>query len=121
MLHCHAGDPDVAVQVVEVQLRRVADLAPVVLVGVAAEDDHVAGHQGGRVEGHLGRPERGAASGPGVGHLAPGPVVQVKQEDLVAQLTRTEVHIMLMKLRRQCSIAILAVNLCKAIYDSNYV
>ena len=44
MLHGAAGHPDVTVQVVEVELRGVADLPPVVLVGVAAVDDHVAGH-----------------------------------------------------------------------------
>ena len=44
VLHGAAGHPDVTVQVVEVELRGVADLPPVVLVGVAAVDDHVAGH-----------------------------------------------------------------------------
>jgi len=71
VLHSCAGNPDVTVQVVEVNLWGVADLAPVVLVGVSPVDDHVAGHQGGRVEGHLGGPL------PRVHHLAPGQGSQV--------------------------------------------
>jgi hypothetical protein len=82
MLHSSAGDPDMTVEMVEVELRRVADLPPVVLVGVAAVQDHVAGHEGGGVEGHL-----GGAALPRVHHLAPAQPAQAQQVDLVAQFT----------------------------------
>jgi hypothetical protein len=82
MLHGSAGDPDMTVEMVEVELRRVADLPAVVLVGVAAVQDHVAGHEGGGVEGHLG----GAALSR-VHHLAPAQPTQLQQVDLVAQFT----------------------------------
>jgi hypothetical protein len=82
MLHGSAGDPDVTIEMIEVELRRVADLPPVVLVGVAAVQDHVAGHEGGGVEGHL-----GGAALPRVNHLAPAQPVQLQQVDLVAQFT----------------------------------
>jgi hypothetical protein len=82
MLHGSTGDPDVTVEMVEVELRRVTDLPAVVLVGVAAVQDHVAGHEGGGVEGHLGGPAL-----PRVHHLAPAQPLQVQQVDLVAQFT----------------------------------
>ncbi len=83
MLHGCAGDPDVTVEMVEVELRREADLPAVVLVGVAAVQDHIAGHEGGGVEGHLG----GGPALPRVHHLAPAQPVQLQQVDLVAQFT----------------------------------
>ncbi len=82
MLHGSAGDPHVTIKMVEVELRRVADLAAVVLVGVAAVQDHVAGHEGGGVEGHLGGPALTR-----VHHLAPAQPMQLQQVNLVAQFT----------------------------------
>ena len=79
-----------AVQVVEVELGGVADLPPVVLVRVAAVEDHVGAHQGGGVEGHLWRQQLLVPSCCGsltrVEDLSPALGLQLKQEDLVAEL-----------------------------------
>jgi hypothetical protein len=87
MFHGTAGYPDMTIKMIKEEVSRVADFPPVVLVGVSPVDDHVAGHQGGRVEGHLGWQHLRPTT-PRVHHLTPRGVLQLKQEYLVTQLTK---------------------------------